>query len=82
MEDFVRSAAPSIVITASGVPPREVVLAAVPNPETGETVGDTALFQGQADWLKGSPEFDGVLKAVAIRGTTYSGVRFNFPKGN
>jgi hypothetical protein len=82
MDDFVRSAASSIVITATGGAPREVVLAAVPNPETGETVGDTALFQGQADWLKGAPEFDGVIKTIAIRGTTFSGVKFNFPKGN
>jgi hypothetical protein len=82
MENFVRSAAASLVISAAGDSPRKVVLAAVPNPETGETVGDTALFQGQADWLKGAPEFDGVLKSVAIRGTTFTDVKFNFPKGN
>jgi hypothetical protein len=82
MENFVRSPAASLVISAAGGAPREVVLAAVPNPETGETVGDTALFQGQADWLKGAPEFEGVLKSVAIRGTTFTGVKFNFPKGN
>jgi hypothetical protein len=82
MEDFVRSGSASIVITATGGAPREVVLSAVANPETGETVGDTALFQGQADWLKGAPEFDGAIKSVAIRGTTFADVKFNFPKGN
>jgi len=83
MENFVRSSAPSIVIAATGGgPPREVALAAVPNPETGETAGDTALFEGQADWLRTSREFDGVLKSVTIRGTTYADVKFNFPKGN
>jgi hypothetical protein len=83
MEDFVRSSAPSIAIASAGDGgTREVTLAAVPNPETGETVGDTALFEGRAEWLRGSAGFDGVLKAITIRGTTYADVRFNFPRGN
>ena len=83
MENFVRSSAPSIVITAGGAgAPREVVLSAVPNAETGETVGDTALFEGHADWLKTAPKFDGVLKSITVRGATYTNVTFNFPKGN
>jgi hypothetical protein len=80
MENFVRSSTASIVISAGAG--HEVTLAAVPNPETGETVGDTALFEGHADWLKDTPLFDGVLKAVTIRGTTYKDVKFNFPHGN
>ena len=83
LENFVRSSSPSIAITvtASGKN-RDLVLAAVPNAETGETVGDTSLFETDADWLKSTPRFDGVLKAVTIRGTTYADVKFNFPKGN
>lgn len=83
MENFVRSPARSIVIEALGsAAARKVELAAVPNPETGETVGDTALFEGSADWLKAASEFDGVLKGITIRGKTYSEVKFNFPRGN
>jgi hypothetical protein len=83
MEDFVRSSARSIVISATvGGAPREVELAAVPNHETGETVGDTALFEGRADWLKAPGDFDGVLKAITVRGAAYADVRFNFPRGN
>jgi hypothetical protein len=83
MEDFVRVAAPSIVITAtSGGPARELVLAAVANPVTGETVGDTSLFEAQADWLRTATQFDGMLRTITIRGATYTGVKFNFPKGN
>jgi len=83
MEGFVRSAAPSIEIVAeAGGAPRTLVLAAVANPATGETVGDTSLFQAQADWLKTTREFDAALGGVTIRGTTFSGVRFNFPRGN
>lgn len=83
MESFVRSAAPSIVITATidGVS-RELTLAAIPNTETGETIGDTALFEGQADWLKTVPRFDAVLRSITIRGTPFTNVKFNFPKGN
>lgn len=83
MESFVRSSAPSLVIAAKGAgAPREVVLAPVPNPETGETVGDTALFEGQADWLKATPRFDAVLKNITVRGTTFTDVSFGFPGGN
>lgn len=83
MENFIRCAAPSIEIDAvAGGAPRTLVLAAVANPATGETIGDTSLFEAQADWLKGTREFDGVLTAITVRGTTFSGVKFNFPRGN
>ena len=83
MENFIRSTVPSIEIVATvGGAQRTLVLAAVANPATGETVGDTSLFEAQADWLKTTPEFDGVLKSVTIRGTTFTDVKFNFPRGN
>lgn len=83
MENFVRSPLPLIEIAAeAGGMTRTLELAAVANPATGETVGDTSLFQAQADWLKSAADFDGVLKSITIRGTTFSGVKFNFPKGN
>ena len=83
MENFVRSSSPPIVVTATvDGTPRDVALAAVPNPETGETGGDTSLFEGQADWLKTTPRVDAVLKGVVVRGTAYGDVKFNFPKGN
>ena len=83
MENFVRSAVPSIEIAADvGGAPRTLVLKAVANPATGETVGDTSLFEAQADWLRDARQFDAVLGSVTIRGTTFTGVRFNFPRGN
>jgi hypothetical protein len=83
MENFIRSSAPSITLEATVAGTAHgIALAAVPNPETGETVGDTSLFEAQADWLKGAAQFDGVLKAVTVRGSTYNGVKFNFPRGN
>jgi hypothetical protein len=83
MENFVRAAAPRVEIDATlGGTHHTLVLQPVANPETGETVGDTSLFEASADWLKAAKEFDGVLKAIEIRGATFSDVRFNFPKGN
>ncbi len=83
LENFIRSSVPSIeiVATVDGAP-RTLVLQAVPNPATGETVGDTSLFETQADWLKTTKEFDGMLKSITIRATTFTDVKFNFPKGN
>jgi len=59
-----------------------LLLRAVTNTATGETVGDTALFEAQADWLKSHGDFEAVLKAITIRTKTYTNVMFNFPKGS
>jgi hypothetical protein len=83
MENFIRSSAPALTIAAvANGAPQTLVLAAVANPATGETVGDTSLFETQADWLKTTPSFDGTLQSITIRGTTFTDVKFNFPKGN
>jgi len=83
MENFIRSAAPSFEVVASVQGEKRTLLfKAVADAATGEKVGDTALFEAQADWLKTTKEFDGVLTEIAIRGSTFSGVKFNFPHGN
>ncbi|SDS32701.1 hypothetical protein [Opitutus sp. GAS368] len=83
LENFIRSAVPTIQIDAVvNGQAKTVVLSAVANPATGETVGDTSLFEGQADWLKTTREFDATLKTITVRGTTFADVKFNFPKGN
>jgi hypothetical protein len=83
LENFVRSSMPSFEIVAMiNGEEKTLVLHAVPNPATGETVGDTSLFEVQADWLKTIKTFDAVVPSVTIRGTTFSDVDFNFPQGN
>jgi hypothetical protein len=83
MEKFIRIAAPSLEVAATvNGAPQTLVLKAVANSATGETVGDTAQFEAQADWLKATGNFDAVLRQITIRGTTFSDVKFNFPKGN
>jgi hypothetical protein len=81
-ENFVRITAKSFQVTAH-LPGREEVLAfkAVPNAATGETVGDTSMFETQADWLKATPVFDAVLQEITVGGSTYTNLAFNFPKG-
>lgn len=83
MENFVRVAAPSFEIVATAAARSQpLVLLAVPNPATGETVGDTSLFEVTADCLKATPTFDAVLTKLDIRGAAFTGVPFNFPQGN
>ncbi len=83
MEEFVRSAMPSFEITAKvGGAEQALVFKPVANPATGETVGDTALFTAQADWLKTARTFDAVIKRVTLDGTKFANVDFNFPKGS
>jgi len=83
LENFIRISVASLEIdTIVDGQPETLVLKPVPNPATGETVGDTSLFEAQASWLKTTKSFDATLKSITIRGTTYSDVDFNFPQGN
>lgn len=83
LENFIRSSAPSfeVVATVDGET-KTLTFTSVANPATGETEGDTALFETQADWLKTTPNFDAVIKTINVRGTVFSDVKFNYPKGN
>jgi hypothetical protein len=83
MENFIRIAAPSleIVATVDGVQ-QKLFLSAISNMATGEKIGDTAMFETSADWLKTTKTFDAVLTSIEVKGTTFTGVAFNFPKGN
>ena len=83
LEEFIRSPSPSFEIQAvvDGTP-RTLVLTAVANPATGETVGDSSLFSAQADWLKMAKAFDGILHGPTIRGRTFPPVKFTFPQGD
>ena len=83
LENFIRSSAPSFEVVADvGGEAKTLVFSPVANPATGETAGDTSLFEAQADWLKTTKAFDAVLKTLNVRGTVFSDVKFNFPKGN
>jgi hypothetical protein len=83
LENFIRVAQPLLEVDAqvSGRP-EKLVLTAIASHATGETVGDTSLFEATADWLKTTPAFDAVLKEVTVRGKTYTNIVFNFPKGS
>lgn len=83
MENFIRSGDSALQIVALVNGKKEPLeLKAVADLATGEKVGDTSLFEGQADWLKTTGEFDATLIGVTIRGTKFENVPFNFPKGN
>ena len=82
MENFIRIAAPSLEVTAKvGGREEKLLLLPVANHATGETVGDTSMFEAYADWLKTTPAFDAILKQITIRSTTYTNIAFNYPKG-
>ena len=83
MEEFVHSPSASFELTAHvGGRDEKLNFAAVANRATGETVGDTSMFEAQADWLKTATNFDAAIKEINVRGESYTNVMFNFPKGN
>jgi hypothetical protein len=54
----------------------------VADPATGETVGDTSLFQTQTGWLQHTDHFKGIIKNLAIQDQKFQSVDFAFPEGN
>jgi hypothetical protein len=80
MENFVRVSAASFEVGAQLVSGQGQTLTFKPvaNSATGETVGDTSLFEAQADWLKAETAFDGVLKELAVRDSKFTNIAFQF----
>lgn len=82
-ENFVRIAQPTLELELKrGSQNLALSLAAIANPATGETVGDTALFALIAPDLRNVERFDGVVKSITIRGNQFANVAFRFPEGS
>ncbi len=83
MENFIRVAAESFEVkTKSSDGGRLLLFKAVASHATGETVGDTSMFEAQAGWIATNASFDAVLQDLSVRGGRYQNIPFNFPKGN
>lgn len=77
-ENFVRVAMASFEVQEGDGPKRTIVLRALGNEITGEKPGDTSAFEGEAAWLKDVKHFDGVVKAVTVRGLEFRDIDFHF----
>lgn len=78
-ENFVRIIQHGFEVEAvAGGRGRLLDFVAVANPLTGETVGDTALFEVEAAWLRDAKAFDGRVKAITVRGKTFRDVAFTY----
>ncbi|RRJ96131.1 hypothetical protein Ga0100231_019535 [Opitutaceae bacterium TAV4] len=85
LEKFIRISEASFDVTAAvGGQPQTLTFKPVASPATGETVGNTSLYEAQADWIgtEAAENFDAVVEAITIKGTQFKAVKFNFPKGN
>lgn len=85
LEKFIRISVPSFTVTAAvGGQKQTLTFKPVANPATGETVGDTSLYEAQADWIGQitAEAFNAVVDAITIKGVQFKNVKFNFPNGN
>jgi hypothetical protein len=83
MEDFIRISAKVLVIDVEHEGRKDTLrLLPVADAATGEKVGNTCLFQTQADWLKLEGHFKGVIPSLAIQDQKFQAVSFKFPEGN
>jgi hypothetical protein len=74
-ENFVRITASSLDATITiGAEKKSLTLAAVANPVTGETVGNTSQFEAQADSLKSPGALSLTINSVEIRGTKFTNI--------
>ncbi len=78
-ENFVRIAQRGFEVQATAEDRARVLdFVAVGDTMTGETAGDTSLFEVPAEWLKAAKAFDGRLKAITVRGVTFNDVVFRY----
>ena len=80
MENYVRSAMPAFSATVlDGDLSLPVVFAAIADTATGETVGDTALFEATAAGLHGRPAVTLHVPELVVRGITYNNIKAEVP---
>ncbi|MDR3669683.1 MAG: hypothetical protein P4L36_02505 [Holophaga sp.] len=83
MEDFVRISARGFTILVDrGGRQDTLTFQPVADLATGETVGDTSLFQARADWLRQTDHFKGVIQTLPVQDQTFKAVAFGFPEGS
>lgn len=80
VENFVRVSLPEFEVRiVSDSQTNSVALTAVANASTGETLGNTSMFRGSADQLKGLKKFSGQVGPLELRGTRLPAVSFEYP---
>jgi hypothetical protein len=86
LEEFVRIGASRLTLEVEreGGKATQSMLQLLPIADlaTGETVGNTSLFEARADWLKATGPFKGVFRDLRIHDQTFKTVAFTFPEGN
>lgn len=68
------------VVFRVGGQDQTLALKAAANPATGERVGATAQFEGQADWLKTTNILEGQLPELVLGGKAFTNVTFQLTK--
>lgn len=81
-ENFVRVSMALFDVQEADGQRRTITLRAQANEISGETVGDTSAFEGEARWLGEIGHFDGIVKAIKVRGVEFRDIDFHFhPRG-
>jgi hypothetical protein len=80
LENYVRVATESFsaTVTLEGAE-RPLVFHAVGNSATGESAGDTALFEARADWLAARPALRVSVPSLSVKGRTYPNLFLELP---
>lgn len=80
LENFVRIAAPSLVLTFDIEGQKKTLeLLPVAQSATGESIGNTSQFGGEATWLTDGKPTVGRLRLIEVRGQIFNDVPFQLP---
>jgi hypothetical protein len=76
-ENFVRVSMALFDVQEAGGQQRTITLRALSNEISGEKVGDTSAFEGEAHWLGEVAHFDGLVKAIRVRDSDFRDIAFH-----
>jgi hypothetical protein len=80
VEDYVRINASSFAVTATiGDQTFPLTFQAIASTETGESVGDTALFEARSDSLIQQRAIKLTIPTITVKGRTFTGVTAELP---
>jgi hypothetical protein len=83
LEDFIRIGAKAFTLQVERDGRKDTLaFRPVADLATGETVGDTSLFEARADWIRRTDRFKGNIINLPIRDQVFRAVAFGFPEGN
>jgi hypothetical protein len=82
LRDFVRVPETNFTLVATmGGKTERLEFARMTNAMSPSPSDPSFLFEARAEWVKTAKNFEGLIPAITLKGSTFSNITFPFPKG-